>query len=55
MTDLADVREAAVLLQGVADRTPVQLSRALSQACGAEVWLKCENLQRAGSFKLRGA
>ncbi|KQT02373.1 threonine ammonia-lyase [Cellulomonas sp. Leaf395] len=55
MIDLADVREAAVLLQGVADRTPVQLSRALSQACGAEVWLKCENLQRAGSFKLRGA
>ena len=43
------------LLEGVADRTPVQLSRALSQVCGAEVWLKCENLQRAGSFKLRGA
>jgi len=55
MTDLAAIRAAALLLEGVADRTPVQLSRALSQACGAEVWLKCENLQRAGSFKLRGA
>ena len=34
MTGLADVRAAAELLEGVADRTPVQLSRALSQACG---------------------
>ena len=55
MTDLDDIRAAARLLDGVADRTPVQLSRALSHVCGAEVWLKCENLQRAGSFKLRGA
>ena len=55
MTGLAEIRAAAQLLEGVADRTPVQLSRALSHVCGAEVWLKCENLQRAGSFKLRGA
>jgi len=55
VTGLADIRAAAQLLEGVADRTPVQLSRALSHVCGAEVWLKCENLQRAGSFKLRGA
>jgi threonine dehydratase len=55
VTALADIRAAAALLEGVADITPVQLSRALSQVCGAEVWLKCENLQRAGSFKLRGA
>jgi len=52
---LAEVQEAARLLEGVADRTPVQVSRALSQLVGADVWLKCENLQRAGSFKLRGA
>ncbi|WP_029291853.1 threonine ammonia-lyase [Cellulomonas sp. HZM] len=52
---LADVRAAAALLEGVAQRTPVQSSRALSQLAGAEVWLKCENLQSAGSFKIRGA
>ena len=55
MTGLAEVQAAAELLRGVTDRTPVQLSRALSHVVGAEVWLKCENLQRAGSFKLRGA
>lgn len=55
MIGLAEVQEAARLLEGVADRTPVQVSRALSQLVGADVWLKCENLQRAGSFKLRGA
>ncbi|GCD20582.1 threonine ammonia-lyase [Cellulomonas algicola] len=50
-----DVAAAARLLDGVAERTPVQRSRAVSQVAGAEVWLKCENLQRAGSFKIRGA
>lgn len=55
MTGLADVRAAAELLQGVTDTTPVQRSRALSHLVGTEVWLKCENLQRTGSFKLRGA
>lgn len=55
MTGLAEIRAAAAMLEGVADHTPVQLSRALSHVVGAEVWLKCENLQRAGSFKLRGA
>ncbi|MBO3088964.1 threonine ammonia-lyase [Cellulomonas dongxiuzhuiae] len=50
-----DVRAAAALIEGVAERTPVQRSRALSQLVGADVWLKCENLQRAGSFKIRGA
>ncbi|WP_028047365.1 threonine ammonia-lyase [Cellulomonas sp. URHE0023] len=55
MIGLAEVRTAADLLEGITDRTPVQLSRALSHLVGGEVWLKCENLQRAGSFKLRGA
>jgi len=50
-----EVRAAAALLTGVADRTPVQRSRALSLLVGTDVWLKCENLQRAGSFKIRGA
>nr|WP_205693560.1 threonine ammonia-lyase [Cellulomonas sp. IC4_254] len=43
------------MLTGVATRTPVETSRALSQIAGAPVLLKCENLQRAGSFKIRGA
>lgn len=51
----AEVRAAARLLEGVATRTPVELSRALSDLAGGPVWMKCENLQRAGSFKIRGA
>lgn len=52
---LDNVRDAARMLDGVAYRTPVQTSRAISQAAGVPVVLKCENLQRAGSFKIRGA
>jgi len=52
---LADVRAAAALLDGIVERTPVESSRALSEIAGAPVLLKCENLQRAGSFKIRGA
>ncbi|WP_418276116.1 threonine ammonia-lyase [Isoptericola jiangsuensis] len=52
---LADVRAAADLLAGTITRTPVQRFRALAQIAGTDVVLKCENLQRAGSFKIRGA
>jgi threonine dehydratase len=52
---LDDVRAAARLLDGVVTRTPVQAFRAMSESAGAPVVLKCENLQRAGSFKIRGA
>lgn len=52
---LADVENAAQLLDGVIERTPVAHSRALSKMVGSEVFLKCENLQRSGSFKVRGA
>jgi threonine dehydratase len=52
---LADARAAAELLDGVARRTPVETSRALAALVGGDVHLKCENLQRAGSFKIRGA
>ncbi|GHS87801.1 threonine ammonia-lyase [Actinomycetota bacterium] len=55
MNTQIDVRAAARLLAGVTTRTPIESSRALSQIAGAEVRLKCENLQRAGSFKIRGA
>ncbi|WP_394163277.1 threonine ammonia-lyase [Galactobacter valiniphilus] len=52
---LEDVRHAAELLDGVVERTGLHHSRALEQLVGAPVWLKAENLQRAGSFKVRGA
>jgi threonine dehydratase len=50
-----DVREAAERLDGVAVRTPVLSSPALDERVGAEILLKCENLQRTGAFKIRGA
>jgi len=50
-----DVKAARSLLDGVIRDTPVQGSRPLSERVGGPVWLKCENLQRAGSFKIRGA
>ena len=50
-----DVRDAAERLAGVATRTPVLRSPALDGIAGAEVFLKCENLQRTGAFKFRGA
>jgi threonine dehydratase len=52
---LDDVLEAQKLLDGIITRTPVESSRALGGMVGGEVFLKCENLQRAGSFKVRGA
>jgi threo-3-hydroxy-L-aspartate ammonia-lyase len=52
---LVDVEAAAARLQGVANRTPVLTSRSFNQTVGAEVFFKCENLQRAGAFKFRGA
>ncbi|HEY7718413.1 MAG TPA: threonine/serine dehydratase, partial [Pedococcus sp.] len=52
---LDDVRAAQDLLSGVVRPTPLEYSRALTDRVGAEVFLKCENLQRAGSFKIRGA
>ena len=52
---LDDVRAAQDLLNGVVRPTPLEYSRALTERVGTEVFLKCENLQRAGSFKIRGA
>jgi threonine dehydratase len=52
---LADVEEARRRLRGVAHVTPVVGSETLSRMSGREVWLKAENLQRTGSFKIRGA
>ncbi|UFQ17697.1 MULTISPECIES: threonine ammonia-lyase [Streptomyces] len=52
---LDDVRGARKMLSGVARMTAIEGSRHLSRLVGAPVHLKCENLQRTGSFKLRGA
>ncbi|GAA1920983.1 threonine ammonia-lyase [Arthrobacter gandavensis] len=52
---LDDIQAAAKLLDGVIAHTPIEQSRALGRLTGSEVYLKCENLQRAGSFKVRGA
>jgi threo-3-hydroxy-L-aspartate ammonia-lyase len=52
---IADVRAAAQRLDGVAHRTPVLTSRTLNERTGAHVFLKCENFQRMGAFKFRGA
>ncbi|MDL9938437.1 threonine ammonia-lyase [Gordonia sp. ABSL1-1] len=50
-----EIADAATALAPVMRRTPVIASRVLSDRCGAQVWIKCENLQRTGSFKPRGA
>jgi threonine dehydratase len=50
-----DVRAAAQRLAGRIDRTPVISSAAFDEASDCRVFFKCENLQRAGSFKIRGA
>ncbi|MEU2820820.1 threonine ammonia-lyase [Streptomyces bacillaris] len=52
---LDDVRGAQKMLSGVARATALEGSRHLTELVGAPVHLKCENLQRTGSFKLRGA
>lgn len=50
-----DVDIAAAHLEGVAHRTPVATSRTANERTGAQVFFKCENLQRMGAFKFRGA
>ena len=52
---IEDVRAAAARLRGRITRTPVLVAEGLSQASGYTLYVKCENLQRAGSFKIRGA
>jgi threonine dehydratase len=50
-----DVQRAAQRLAGVAHRTPVLRSRSADERSGASLFFKCENLQRMGAFKFRGA
>ena len=51
----ADIESAARQIAGVAHRTPVVTSRTFNARANAEVYFKCENFQRAGAFKFRGA
>jgi threonine dehydratase len=51
----AAVAEAATVLDGVANRTAVVTSRTLNNLVGCDLFLKCENFQRVGAFKFRGA
>jgi threonine dehydratase len=53
--DYTDIEAAARRLQGVAHRTPTFTSRTADQRTGARLYFKCENLQRMGAFKFRGA
>jgi threonine dehydratase len=52
---LADIQEARQRLTGIARETPVYGSETFSRIGGRDVWLKAENLQRTGAFKVRGA
>jgi threonine ammonia-lyase medium form len=55
MITITDIRTAAQLLRPVVHRTPLLTSVTFDRACGNTVWLKAENLQRIGAFKIRGA
>jgi threonine dehydratase len=53
--DLDDIRAAAVRIRGHVHRTPVLTCATLDARCGARLFFKCENLQKVGAFKMRGA
>ncbi|HEX3280719.1 MAG TPA: threonine/serine dehydratase [Pyrinomonadaceae bacterium] len=55
MLTLKNIQEAATRIDGHIHRTPVVTSRLFNERAGCEVFFKCENLQRAGAFKIRGA
>ena len=50
-----DVKEAAARIEGMVHRTPVMTCSSLNDRVGAQVFCKCENFQKAGAFKFRGA
>ena len=52
---IQDVREAAERIQPYVHRTPVLTCSALNEMCDAEIFFKCENFQKVGAFKIRGA
>ncbi len=50
-----DVQDAARVIEGKAIKTPVMTSKTLNEMLGCEVYFKCENFQKVGAFKFRGA
>lgn len=52
---LVDIRQAAERIRPFAHRTPVLTCSAIDEMCGAQLFFKCENFQKAGAFKFRGA
>jgi threonine dehydratase len=52
---LEEFEATRAVVDAVIDVTPMESSRSLSEVLGSDVWLKCENLQRTGSYKIRGA
>lgn len=55
LPDLHTIREAAARIRPHIHKTPVLTSQAINKICGAEIFFKCENFQKAGAFKSRGA
>jgi len=55
MVTLKDIIAAHDLIRPFIHRTPVLTNKSLNELCGAELFFKCENFQKAGSFKIRGA
>jgi threonine dehydratase len=53
--DLDTIRRAAERIRPYAHRTPVHTSASVNRISGAQLWFKCENLQKGGAFKFRGA
>ncbi|HAV76742.1 MAG TPA: serine dehydratase, partial [Anaerolineae bacterium] len=54
-TNLQDIREASRRIKPFTHRTPIFTNESLDQRVGAQLYLKCENMQRVGAFKFRGA
>src|SRR5262245_36999011 len=55
MTTLLEINEARGIIQGKLHRTPTMSASALGEMAGAQLYLKCEQFQKTGSFKPRGA
>jgi threonine dehydratase len=55
VANLSDIKKAQEVIKKVIHKTPVDYSRSFSKVCGSEIFLKKENEQRTGSFKIRGA
>jgi len=55
LPEISDVREASVLIDNYIHRTPVMKSQVINRFVGANMFFKCENFQKVGAFKFRGA